>query len=118
MTLGPALLAMALLERFRFALTNPLVVFGRVPFFYYVAHLALAHPIAIGMNFVRYGSTHFLLLAPPSMGAPSELFPSSYGYPLRIVYAVWMLVLITLYPLCLWFSQLKQRRHDWWLSYL
>ena len=29
---------------------NPLIVFGRVPFFYYGAHLLLAHLIAIGMK--------------------------------------------------------------------
>lgn len=118
MTLGPALVAMAWLEGFRFASTNPLVVFGRVPFFFYVAHLALAHFIAVLMNFVRYGWHHFLLLAPPSMGSASSLFPPNYGYPLWTVYAVWIVVLIALYPACLWFSHLKQRRHDWWLSYL
>jgi uncharacterized membrane protein len=118
MTLGPALIALAWLERFRFRSTNPLVVFGRVPFLYYVAHLALAHFIAIVMNFVRYGWKPFLLLAPPSMGSPSHLFPPNYGYPLWAVYAVWIALLIVLYPLCLWFSRLKQGRHDWWLSYL
>jgi uncharacterized membrane protein len=118
MTLGPALFAMAWLERFHFAPTNPLVVFGRVPFFYYVVHLALAHLIAIAMNFARYGWKHFLLLAPPSMGSPNDLFPPNYGYPLWTVYVVWIVVLVALYPVCLWFSRLKQRRHDWWLSYL
>jgi uncharacterized membrane protein len=118
MTLGPALMALSWLERFHFASTNPLIVFGRVPFFFYVAHLALAHFIAIGMNFARYGWHHFLLLAPPSMGSPSGLFPSNYGYPLWAVYAVWIVLLVVLYPACLWFSRLKQRRHDWWLSYL
>ena len=57
MTLGPAMVVMAWLEKFHFHFTNPLIVFGRVPFFYYGAHLLLAHLIAIGMNFVRYGAT-------------------------------------------------------------
>lgn len=70
------------------------------------------------MNFARYGWRHFLLLAPPSMGSPRELFPPRYGYPLWTVYAVWIVVLLVLYPACLWFSRVKQRRHDWWLSYL
>jgi uncharacterized membrane protein len=118
MTLGPALIALALLERFQFRSTNPLIVFGRVPFFYYGAHLLLAHLIAIGLNFVRYGAKSFLLLAPPSMGGPSELFPADYGFPLWTVYAVWIVVLLILYPVCLWFARLKQRRHDWWLTYL
>jgi len=118
MTLGPAMLAMAWMENFHFRFTNPLIVFGRVPFFYYGAHLLLAHLIAIGMNLVRYGAKSFLLIAPPSMGGPSKLFPADYGFPLWTVYAVWVVVLLLLYPACLWFARLKQRRHDWWLTYL
>jgi hypothetical protein len=34
------------------------------------------------------------------------------------VYAVWVTVVAMLYPLCLWFAQLKERRSDWWLSYI
>ncbi|HYL12833.1 MAG TPA: heparan-alpha-glucosaminide N-acetyltransferase domain-containing protein [Terriglobales bacterium] len=118
MTLGPAMVAMAWLEKFPFRFTNPLIVFGRVPFFYYGAHLLLAHLIAIGMNFARYGGKSFLLIAPPSMGSSSELFPADYGFPLWTVYAVWVVVLLLLYPACLWFARLKQHRHDWWLTYL
>lgn len=118
MTLGPAIAVTAYLDRLRFSSTNPLIVFGRVPFFYYVAHLGLAHLIAAGLNFARYGRTRFLWIAPPSMGSPSNLFPSDYGFPLWVVYAVWIVVLLLLYPACLWFSRLKQRRRDWWLSYL
>jgi uncharacterized membrane protein len=118
MTLGPAMIAMAWLEKFHFRFTNPLIVFGRVPFFYYGAHLLLAHLIAMGMNFVRYGTKPFLLSAPPSMGGPSEIFPADYGFALWTVYAVWVAVLLLLYPVCLWFARLKQRRHDWWLTYL
>lgn len=118
MTLGPALAVTAWLDRFRFSSSNPLIVFGRVPFFYYVAHLALAHLITIGLNFVRYGSQPFLWIAPPSMGSPSALFPPDYGFPMWVVYAVWIVMLLLLYPACLWFSRLKQRRHNWWLSYL
>jgi uncharacterized membrane protein len=118
MTLGPAMVVMAWLENFHFRFTNPLIVFGRVPFFYYGAHLLLAHSIEIGMNFVRYGAKSFLLIAPPSMGSSSDLFPVDYGFPLWTVYAVWVVVLLLLYPACLWFARLKQRRHDWWLTYL
>lgn len=118
MTLGPAMVFMAWLEKFHFHFANPLIVFGRVPFFYYGAHLLLAHLIAIGMNLVRYGAKSFLLIAPPSMGGASKLFPVDYGFPLWTVYAVWVVVLLLLYPVCLWFARLKQRRHDWWLTYL
>ena len=118
MTLGPAMVGLAWLEKFHFHFTNPLIVFGRVPFFFYAAHLLLAHLIAIGLNFVRYGAKSFLMIAPPAMGTSSALFPADYGFPLWTVYAVWVVVLLLLYPACLWFARLKQRRHDWWLTYL
>jgi len=118
MTLGPAIAAMAWLERFHFSCTDPLIVFGRVPFFYYAGHLLVAHLITITLNLARYGRTSFLLLAPPSMGSPGELFPPDYGFPLWTVYVVWVGVLLLLYPACLWFARLKQHHHNSWLTYL
>ncbi len=118
MTLHPALIALAWLEKFHFKPTNPLIIFGRVPFLCYGAHLLPAHLITIAMNFVRYGPKPFLLVAPPSMGSPNELFPANHGYPLWVVYGVWVAVLAILYPVCLWFARLKQCRDDWWLTYL
>ena len=56
------------------------------------------------------------------IGTPSftsvDLFPVDYGFPLWTVYAVWVVVLLLLYPACLWFARLKQRWHDWWVTYL
>jgi uncharacterized membrane protein len=118
MTIGPALAVMGWLERFHFSFANPLIVFGRVPFFFYVAHMLLAHLLAVGMNSVRYGPHAFLLMPPPSMGSPSNLFPPDYGFPLWTVYAVWIVVLLLLYPACRWFASVKQNHHEWWLSYL
>lgn len=118
MTLGPAFVALSYLDRIQFASTNPLIVFGRVPFFYYIGHLVVAHLIEIVLNLVRYGAKPFLWLAPPSMGSPATVFPADFGFPLWTVYAVWLVVLALLYPACLWFMRVKQRRRDWWLSYL
>jgi len=118
MTLGPALVALAYLERARLSFANPLIVFGRVPFFFFLVHFALAHGLAIAMNFLRYGPTDFLFLPPPSMGGEAKLFPPNFGFSLWVVYAVWVGVIIITYPLCRRYAQLKQRRRDWWLSYL
>jgi uncharacterized membrane protein len=118
MTLGPALLALVWLERARLSSANPLIVFGRVPFFFFLVHMAAIHALAIAMNFLRYGSASFLFRPAPSMGGPSQMFPPDYGYGLWVVYAVWIAVIVMLYPLCRWYVQLKQRRRDWWLSYL
>jgi uncharacterized membrane protein len=118
MTMGPAFLMLAWLERFHFSENNPLIVFGRVPLFYYVLHLGVAHLLAIFLGFVRYGWQSFLLLPPPSMGGPAKSFPPNFGYNLWMVYAVWTSVVVILYPVCRWYAGVKQRRHDWWLSYL
>lgn len=118
MTLGPAMLALAWLERVRFSDANPLIVFGRVPLFYFVVHLAVIHVLAILVGFFRYGWHGFLLLPAPSMGGPAQSFPADYGISLLAVYGMWIAVVVMLYPVCRWYAQLKQRRHDWWLSYL
>ncbi|HKD02358.1 MAG TPA: heparan-alpha-glucosaminide N-acetyltransferase domain-containing protein [Terriglobales bacterium] len=118
MTLGPAMIALAWLERIRFSENHPLMVFGRVPFFYYILHLAVIHASAIFLNYLRYGWTNFLLLAAPSLGGPRQEFPPDYGFELWVVYAVWIAVVVFLYPVCRWYAGLKRQRTDWWLSYL
>ena len=44
--------------------------------------------------------------------------PIPWGFPLGVVYALWLLVLVLLIPLSHWFAGIKHRRRDWWLSYL
>ncbi len=120
MTIGPALLALIYLERRSLPATHPLVIIGRVPFFYYVAHFWILHALASALAYLRYGSASlaFLFNPLPSMGGPRELFPADFGYPLWVTYAVWVFVVLLLYPACRWFAELKARRQSWWLSYL
>jgi len=119
MTLGPALIALALLDRVTFSRANPLIVFGRTPFFFFLFHLTLAHLLSMALAAAYYGPGRFLLLPPPSMGGPSELFPPHYGFGLPVVYLAWFTVVAIAYPVCRWYADLKQRRRDlWWLSYL
>lgn len=117
MTLGPAIALLGWLDRAR-PDRHPLVVFGRVPLFYFVLHIPLIHLAAIVMTWVRYGAAPFLLLPPPTLGTPREAFPSDYGWDLWVVYAVTAAVVALLYPLCLWFARLRARRRAWWLGYL
>jgi uncharacterized membrane protein len=117
MTLGPALLVLSYLDRFDFSSRNPLIVFGRVPFFFFVLHFYAIHILALLFAFVRYGHASFMLNPLPSMGGPKGLFPADYGYGLGVVYVVWIGVVAAFYPLCRWFAGVKERRKDWWLSY-
>lgn len=118
MTLGPAILALGLIDGLRLSERHPFVVFGRVPLFYFVLHIPLIHALAIALTWLRYGSAPFLFLPPPTLGTPRDVFPPDYGWELWVTYALWAVVVTALYPACLWFARLRARRHDWWLSYL
>ena len=118
MTLGPATLLLAWFETKTFNVTNPLIVFGRVPLFYFLGHFLLIHLLCFPFALIRYGRADFLINPLPSMGGGAKLFPPGFGYDLWVVYLVWAGVVLMMYPLCLWFARLKERRTDWWLSYL
>lgn len=120
MTLGPALLLLAYLDQRLFKAADPVIVFGRVPMFYFILHFYLIHCLVVIAAWLRYGfsANKFIFNPVPSMGGPQELFPANFGYNLWVVYAMWALTLILLYPICRWFAQVKARRRDWWLSYL
>jgi uncharacterized membrane protein len=120
MTLGPALLALAWFDRPGLSPSNPLVVIGRVPLFFFVAHFYAARVVAALLALARYGTgaLRFIFQPVPSMGGPAESFPEHFGYHLWVVYVVWALIVVGLYPACRSFAAVKARRRDWWLSYL
>ena len=118
MTLGPMLLMLAAFEKVRARPWNPLLVFGRVPLFYYLLHLPLLHAVALVFAQWRYGRFAFLLDRPASLGGPRPDFPTDYGYDLWVVYLVWVAIVLALYPLCRWYAGLKQRSKSPILSYL
>ena len=118
MTLGPAILLLAWFERRAISAKNPIVILGRVPLFYFLGHFFLIHALAVLFALMRYGHARFLFYPLPSAGGPANLYPSDFGYGLPVVYAVWALVVLLMYPACRWFARLRERRKDWWLSYL
>ncbi len=120
MTLGPAILVLALIDGCSLKPSHPLVVFGRVPMFYFVLHFYAIHALAVLMAWARYGrpAFSFMFNPLPSIGGPAKLFPANFGYNLWVVYLVWMVIVVSLYPLCRWFAKVKAERRDWWLSYL
>jgi uncharacterized membrane protein len=118
MTLGPAMLIWAAFSRVQWRRYNPMIVFGRVPLFYFVVHLYVIHALSYPFALVRYGTTGFLRNPLPSLGGSAEAYPPGYGYELTVVYGVWILVVVLMYVPCLYFARLKERRRDWWLSYV
>lgn len=118
MTLGPALLGLRALERWKMELPNPLIVFGRVPLTFFVAHFFALHLLAFPLAWAMYGKAGFLFEMAPSFGGAPGGYPAGYGFDLPVVYGIWVGMVVALYPASLWFARVKARRRDWWLSYL
>jgi uncharacterized membrane protein len=118
MTLGPAMLIWAWFERRDLGKYNPLIVFGRVPLFYFLLHLFVTHLLTFAFAMARYDTVSFLRNPLPSLGGSAALYPAGFGYDLPYVYVVWLLVVALMYLPCLYFAKLKERRKDWWLSYM
>jgi hypothetical protein len=110
MTLGPALMLLAAFERARGAVADWITTYGRVPLFYYVAHIFLLHALAVLYAWTVVGDFAALI------GTMQK--PSGYGLGLAGIYTVWLAVVVSLYPLCHWFAGIKRRRTEWWWSYL
>ena len=114
MTLGPAIAALALFDRDLGRFARSLTVFGRVPLFFYLLHIPLIHGLAVLFAYARYGRATWLFVLPDF---PPPPVPKDYGYGMPVVYAVWIVILLVLYPVCRWYAGVKRRR-DAWLSYL
>jgi uncharacterized membrane protein len=111
MTLGPAMAVLPALEHRSGRAARVLLVYGRVPLFYYVLHLYLIHALALGAAYLTHRDVRAFLTV-------CFAFPTGWGFGLPVVYATWVAVVALLYLPCRWFGGVKQRRRDAWLSYL
>lgn len=104
MTIGGAALLLPLLARLEGLPARVLEVFGKVPMFFYLLHLPLAHLAGLLYAQGRYGV---------------EAIPAGATLSLPLILGAWALLLVALWPLCKLWGQLKQKHPDWvWLRYL
>ena len=115
-TLGPSLVFLALVENWQNKWTEKMVVIGRVPMFFYVVHIYVIHGLAVvaammtGFSFSDMVIDFWITLQPQLQG---------YGFDLWVVYLIWVVLIIALYPICSWYNNYKTaHREKWWLSYL
>jgi uncharacterized membrane protein len=116
MTLGPMILLIPPLETAHGRLARILIVYGRVPFFYYVLHIPLIHLAAMAVSLLREGRVDAWLFANHPMGNPPP--PDGYTWGLPLLYLVTFSVVAILYLPCRWMGELKRRRQDAWLRYV
>ncbi|HEY0997702.1 MAG TPA: heparan-alpha-glucosaminide N-acetyltransferase domain-containing protein [Gemmatimonadaceae bacterium] len=117
LTLGPVLLALRALDGHTPTVLRPARVIGAVPLFYFLMHVLLLHLVAAGASLARFGTMR------PAVESPAlDRFPMTQvpGWPasLPVVYMVWIVVVLALYPACAWYAGVKRRSGSRWLSYL
>lgn len=110
MTIGPAILSLPYLERWKGWLADRVVVFGRVPMFYYILHIFVLHIMSGIANYPKFGLQAFTI-------DPLNL-PPGFGFDLWAAYAAWIAAIVILYPLCKWYAHLKKRSSHSFLGYL
>lgn len=88
-------------------------VYGKVPFFYFVVHWYLIHPLVFLMVFLQGFKTSDMVFG-TNFGRPK----TGSGVDLWIVYLVWIGIVIVMYPLCNWYGEYKQKHKEKkWLRY-
>jgi uncharacterized membrane protein len=114
MTVGVGLVILARTENLHSQLATIVIVYGNVPFFYYICHWYLIAIETIILFFAQ--GFHTSQIVNPN--APFLFEPDACGVSLGGVYLIWLSVIVLLYWPCRWFSKYKRTHRQWWLSYV
>ncbi|HXB34118.1 MAG TPA: heparan-alpha-glucosaminide N-acetyltransferase domain-containing protein [Puia sp.] len=122
MTLGPLVAVLPWAERVTGRLSRiggiikeVLLVFGRVPLFFYLLHIPTIHLGCMMINYFREGSGGSSWYAT----APDVWMPPDHRWPLWLLYLEWAMDIFFLYFLCRWFARYKNAHGEKrWLKFL
>jgi uncharacterized membrane protein len=116
-TLGPALIFLGIAESPGIKWPSTFSMFGRVPLFYYIAHIFLIHVMALLAAVISGYHWSDMVLSDMVNSSPQL---KGYGFNLLVVYLVWITLLFILYPFCSWFDQYKRKHQsrEPWLRYM
>jgi len=106
MTLGPALVFLALTEGGKENRATQLILtFGRVSLFFYILHIYLIHLLAlVAIELAGRSWIEWIITAQAFMRGSL----ADFGMELYVVYLVWVAILVGMYPLCKWYRTYKK----------
>ena len=111
-TLGIACLLLVLVNKFSVGVKQILAIYGQVPFFFFILHLAVISATSYAWTYFSFGkAVNFSF-------TPAKEWPISYEPSLWRTYLVWLLLVAVLYFPCRVFAQYKAKTKTWWVSYL
>jgi uncharacterized membrane protein len=111
-TLGVMFILLAYAERISSGVKKILMVYGRVPLFYFIVHLAIISLTSFVWTYLAFGKGVNL-----SFTSPRD-WPVEYQPSLLRAYLVWLLLVVLLYFPCRWYGDYKAKNKTWWGSYL
>ena len=114
-TLGIMFLMLSFAEKSKGRVIDVVSVYGKVPLFYFLAHLYLIHITLIALMFIQGFHWSQLNFASGNFGRPKGV---ESGVSLWVIYIIWMVVVLMLYKPCQWFSRYKAEHKQWWLRYI
>jgi uncharacterized membrane protein len=114
MTLGPSIALLPFAERIWRPVKDALVIFGRVPLFYYLLHIPLIHATALVVWYLRDGAAGAERFAT----APFVSIPAPQQWSLPLLYLVFAIDVALLYVACRWYAGVKARHPRRWMRYL
>ncbi|MFN8335397.1 MAG: heparan-alpha-glucosaminide N-acetyltransferase domain-containing protein [Cyclobacteriaceae bacterium] len=115
MTLGPMIALIPWAQSAKGRFSEILVVIGRVPFFYYLAHILVIHLSALAVQLILHGTIHSEWF----VTAPYVFVEETYRWSLPLLYLVFILDVVMLYFLCRWYAGYKASHPEkGWLKYV
>ncbi len=101
---GIMFIILAIAGRIRKSAGDFLAVYGRVPLFYFVIHLLIIHTLMIAMVLIQGFSFSQMRFGPMLTGRPRV----GSGVSLAVVWVIWIVIVLGLYPVCRWYGKLKE----------
>jgi uncharacterized membrane protein len=105
MTIGPALIFLALVEGVKNRVTGIVLAFGTASLFFYVVHIYVIHLLAFMALEISGRSWRDYIITAEAWVSQTT---ADFGFDLWVVYLVWALVVVGMYPLCKWYRAYKK----------
>lgn len=113
-TLGFMFLLLGFADRFNSSVKRIMIVYGKVPLFYYVVHFLLIHFITLIMLWFQGVPFFEMEFATSTFGRPLN---KETGVPLWMIFIIWFIVVAILYLPCKWYWQYKQNHRNFLTRY-
>lgn len=111
-TLGIACILLVIANRLSTGVKQFFIAYGRVPFFFFIVHLAVISFTSSLWTYISFGKGINLSFV------PSKDWPVEYEPSLWRTYFVWVLLVGVLYFPCRWYAHYKSKSKAWWVPYI